>query len=371
MCKNNQYLQETYSSTFISHLKRVDLLIKFSIEMILVTGGTGLVGSHLLYELALQNERIRAIKRPASDTGNVLKIFGYYSESPEELFRKIEWTDADITDYYSLYGAFENVDWVYHCAGKISFNRKIRRELFETNITGTSNIVNLCLERDVKKICFVSSIASLGESDGIRPIDETVRWKPEKSGSLYSLSKLKAEMEVWRGIAEGLRGVIVNPSVVLGPGFWDNGVGTAIRLVSKGMRFYAQGSNGYVDVRDVSGIMVKLMESDISGEQFLLSAGNLTFKEILDLVSASLHRRSPDIRAGRLLTGLAWRGCALVSLFTGKVPVITKDNMQLLHKYYRYSGQKVRNMLNHDYIPVKDSIRFLMEKYLLEMKIPE
>ncbi|HJX70844.1 MAG TPA: NAD-dependent epimerase/dehydratase family protein, partial [Bacteroidales bacterium] len=247
--------------------------------MILVTGGTGLIGSHLLYELALQNDRIRAIKRPASDIRNVLKIFGYYSESPEVLFQKIEWMDADLADCMSLSEAFENIDRVYHCAGLISFNRRIKKELFETNITGTSNIVNLCLERNVKKICFVSSIASFGEFDGINPIDEKTRWKPDKVSSLYSLSKMKAEMEVWRGIAEGLGGIIINPSVVLGPGFWSNGVGATYKLISKGMRFYTMGSTGCVDVRDVSRIMVRLMDSNISGEQFLVSSENMTFKE--------------------------------------------------------------------------------------------
>lgn len=336
--------------------------------MILVTGGTGLVGSHLLYELALLNDPVRATKRPASDTLNVLKVFGYYSDNPEALFKKIEWFDADITDNVSLSGAFENVDRVYHCAGKISFNRKIRKELFETNITGTSNIVNLCLAHNVKKICFVSSIASLGEFDGITPVDETTRWKPDKPGSLYSLSKLKAEMEVWRGIMEGMEGVIVNPSVVLGPGFWNNGVATAINLISRGMRFYTKGSTGYVDVRDVARIMVRLMQSDISGEQFLVSAENLTFKEILDMISAQLHRKNPDIRAGRLMTGLAWKISAITAFLTGKVPVITRDNMKLLHMYFKYSGQKVRDVLKYNYIPVKDSVQLLIEKYLAEMK---
>ncbi len=336
--------------------------------MILVTGGTGLIGSHLLYELALLNNPVRAIKRPASDTMNVLKVFGYYSDNPETLFGKIEWFDADITDTVSLSEAFENVDSVYHCAGKISFNRKIMRELFETNVAGTSNIVNLCLAHNVKKICFVSSIASLGESDGVRPVDETTRWKPDMPGSLYSLSKLKAEMEVWRGIMEGLEGIIVNPSVVLGPGYWNNGVASAIKLVSRGSRFYTKGSTGYIDVRDVARIMIRLMESEISGEQFLVSAENLTFKEILDLISAQLRCKNPNIRAGRLLTGLAWKASAITALFTRKIPIITKDNMRLLHMYCRYSGQKIRDVLKYNYIPIKDSVKLLIEKYLEEVK---
>jgi nucleoside-diphosphate-sugar epimerase len=335
--------------------------------MILVTGGTGLIGSNLLYELALHNDRVRAIKRPASDIRNVLKIFGYYSENPEPLFQKIEWIDADLDDSFSLFEALENVAKVYHCAGIVSYNRRIRKKLFETNATGTANVVNISLERKVKKLCYVSSIASFGEYDGMNPIDEKSRWKPCNLSSLYSLSKLKAEMEVWRGIAEGLEGIIVNPSVVLGPGFWKNGVGKAVNLVSKGMRFYTLGSTGYVDVRDVARIMVRLMESGISGEQFLVSSENFTFKEMLDMISASLNRRNPVIRASRLLTGLGWRISELSAFFTGKQPFITRDNMNISHKYNLYSGQKVRDMLNYDYIPIKDSVQFLAEKYLMEM----
>ena len=335
--------------------------------MILVTGGTGLIGSHLLYELVLTNDRIRAIRRSSSDIGNVLKIFGYYSERPDALFKKIEWVDADLADYFSLSGAFSEIDKVYHCAGIVSFNRRIKKELFETNVTGTSNIVNICLEKNVKKICFVSSIASFGEYDGVSPIDEKTRWKPEKKSSLYSLSKFKAEMEVWRGIAEGLGGVIVNPSVVIGPGFWDNGVGITLKLVSKGLRFYTLGSTGYVDVRDVAGIMIKLMESDISDDQFLVSSENLTFKEMLSMISTSLQRKSPDIFAGRFLTGLGWRLNALTSFITGKEPIITRDNMRISHKYCLYSGQKIKDVLDYEYIPMKDSVQFITEKYLAEV----
>lgn len=336
--------------------------------MILVTGGTGLIGSHLLYELALKNDYIRAIKRPSSDIMNVLKIFGYYSERPDVLFQKIEWVDAFLTDYFALSEAFNEIDKVYHCAGLVSFNRRMKKELFETNVTGTSNIVNICLEKNVKKICFVSSIASFGEYDGVNPIDEKTRWRPEKRSVLYSLSKLKAEMEVWKGIAEGLTGVIINPSVVIGPGFWNNGVGITYNLISKGMRFYTLGSTGYVDVRDVSKIMVKLMESDISGEQFLVSSENFTFREILSLISASLQRKNPNIYANRFLTGLAWRLNALTSFITGKEPLITRDNMSISHKYCLYSGQKIKDMLEYEYIPIRDSIKFLTKRYLAEVK---
>ena len=334
--------------------------------MILVTGGTGLIGSHLLYEITSNNHLVRAIKRSGSNTQNVLKIFGYYSENPEALFNKIQWVDSDLTDYFSLHTAFEDIERVYHCAGLVSFNRRKKNTLFNTNVTGTSNIVNLSLEKSIKKLCFVSSIASFGEYDGNIAVDETTRWKPDKKCSFYSLSKLKAEMEVWRGIAEGLDAVIINPSVVLGPGFWNNGVGHVFRMVSRGFRFYTHGSTGYIDVRDVAKIMVMLMESDISGEQFLLSSENLSFKEILTLISGSIDGKKPDIHVNRFLSGISWRISSLVSFITRREPILTRDNARISNKHSVYSGKKLQDRLNYKYIDIRETVRFLAEKYNTE-----
>ena len=310
--------------------------------MILVTGGTGLIGSHLLFELVKSNDMVRATKRVSSDTTNVLKVFEYYSEEARILFDKIEWADADITDYCSLENAFTGIDQVFHCAGLVSFDRTTKHQLVDVNITGTMNMINLSLEKKIKKFCFVSSIATFGEHDGIHEINEKSRWKPEKKSSLYALSKLKSEMEVWRGFAEGLNGIIVNPSVVIGPGFWNTGIGIMFRQIARGMKYYTNGVTGYVDVRDVARIMQQLMESEFNSEQFLISSENLSFKEVIDLIADCMGSHKPTIYADKRMTNMAWKAEKLRTFFTGKVPVITRDSARISHKRYFYSNQKIR-----------------------------
>ncbi|MBN2612617.1 MAG: NAD-dependent epimerase/dehydratase family protein [Bacteroidales bacterium] len=336
--------------------------------MVLVTGGTGLIGSHLLYELALQHNNITAIKRPQGNIQRVLKIFGYYSDRARELFDKITWVDAGLNDIASLEPVFKGAGMVYHCAGMVNFDRSQKKILYETNVEGTANIVNQCLESGVKKLCFVSSIASLGEYDGFNPVDENTKWKPGKKSGVYALSKFKAELEVWRGIAEGLNCIVVHPSVVIGPGFPDSALGKMLGRVKKGMSYYTLGSTGYVDVRDVARIMVMLMQSDISGEQFLVSSENLKFKEVLDIISEILGKKKPSIYASPFLTNLARIAGSLVSAFTGTTPAITKDSAKIAHKTFYYSSEKVKKTLDYNFIPVRESLRFTIEKYLAEFK---
>ncbi len=183
--------------------------------MIVVTGGTGLVGSHLLYELVLKGERIKALKRNSSNTGNTLRTFHYYSKDADKLFSLIDWVEGDILDLVSLEEAFEGASMVYHTAAFVSFVPSRKKKILNNNIQGTANVVNACLTKKVGKLCHVSSVSALGHAiDGLQT-DEEMIWSPSKHRSYYSVSKFHSEMEVWRGIEEGLNSVIVNPSFIL------------------------------------------------------------------------------------------------------------------------------------------------------------
>ena len=332
--------------------------------MIVVTGGTGLVGSHLLFQLVQKNEYVRAIKRPSSNIHNVRKIFGYYSDSSDELFSRIHWVDADLTDTNSLHEALKNSRFVYHCAGLVSFDRRLKKELFEINTEGTGNVVNASLECGVNKICYVSSIASLGEAEEGDLITEKAKWKPEKRGSVYSLSKFKAENEIWRGVAEGLQAVIVNPAVVIGPGFWKNGVGVAISMIKSGMNYYTDGVTGYIDVRDVASIMVQLMEMNISNEKYILSTENLSFKDMQESLSYFLKCSGPAKYLSKRLINIAWRYDWLKSVLFGRSPVLTRDSVRISHKKSYYSNAKIIEKLGYQFVPIKESLQFIVEKYL-------
>jgi len=193
--------------------------------MILITGATGLVGSHLMAKLLISGKAVRAIYRTEEKRLSVKKIIGYYSDKPDALFNTINWVKADIINIPELSVAFEDISEVYHCAAVISFDESKAKHIRKVNIEGTVNIVNLCLAYEIKKLCYTSSIAALGITENGASITEETHWNPEEQNNIYAITKFGAELEVWRASQEGLNTVIVNPGVILGSGFWDDGSG--------------------------------------------------------------------------------------------------------------------------------------------------
>jgi len=323
--------------------------------MILVTGGTGLLGAHLIYQLISNGESVRALKRNSSDTGKTRKIFSYYSDNFDELFSKIEWIEGDVLDFTSLLKAMEGIDFVYHTAATVSFHADEKATLVQTNVQGTENIVNASLQTGVKKLVHVSSIGALGRAGSSGVVTEESEWNNKKT-SVYSNSKHEAEMEVWRGIAEGLDAVIVNPSIILGPGDWTIGSAKLFTTMYDGLKFYSVGSNGFVDVNDVAKAMVLLMKSDISGERFILSSENIFYKQLFEWMALALNVPIPKHKAGKLLSEIGWRGLWLKGILTGKKSTITKETAETANQEYKYSNEKIKKAIGISFIKVKASI---------------
>ena len=227
--------------------------------MIFVTGGTGLVGAHLLYELTLAGHNVKALKRKTSNLQQVVKTFSYYTQNPDELFARIEWVDGDILDYFAIENLLKGVTEIYHCAAIVSFDPKERKKMISNNVEGTANLVNAAIENGVKKFCHVSSVAALGLVENGAMITEETNWVPSKKVSGYSESKFFSEAEIWRGMEEGLDAVIVNPSIILGPANWDTGSAKMFKTVWDGMKFFTRGITGFIDVKDVVRAMILLM----------------------------------------------------------------------------------------------------------------
>jgi len=265
--------------------------------MILVTGGTGLVGAHLLYKLVNENKKVRAIYRNKKKFDTVKRIFSYYTTNTEVLFNSIEWHEANLNNIPALDDAFKGITEVYHCAAFVSFEPDKFKLLKKTNIEGTANIVNLCLSHTIKKLCYVSSIAAIGSTINNKPITEETEWQTEKDNSVYAITKYGAEMEVWRGTQEGLDAVIVNPGIIIGPGIWKYGSGSLITKVYRGLPFYSKGITGYVGVNDVVSAMVSLMQSNIKNERFILVAENLSFEAFTKTVAKYLNVKPPKKEA--------------------------------------------------------------------------
>jgi nucleoside-diphosphate-sugar epimerase len=332
--------------------------------MILVTGGTGLVGSHLLFDLVRSGEIVRALKRENSSTELVKKVFSLYSPDAEMLMEKIEWIIGDITDIYSLYEAMQDVEKVYHAAAIVSFHASDYNEMMKINIDGTANVVNACLHKKIKKLCFVSSIATLGRKDNEELIDEETHWKNSNTNSAYSISKYGAEREVWRGITEGLSAVIVNPSVIIGPGEWKKGSSQLFQQVWNGLRYYTHGMNGYVDVRDVVKCMIQLMDSEIENSRFVVSSENLDYLDLFSIIAEGLGKKKPSVKATAFLSQVACKAEWIRTKLTGKKPLITKETARTAFQRYQYSTEKIKKAIGIEFIPVKLSIQENCKQFL-------
>ena len=334
--------------------------------MILVTGGTGLLGSHLLFELVSHGKSVRAIRRRPGREAMVRKVFGYYTDRADDLFSQIEWVDADLMDFGSMEDALEGVAEVYHAGAVVSFYPSDHKAMLKVNIEGTANLVNLSLAGGVEKFCYVSSVATLGRAENNGISDEETHWVPSRKNSVYSQSKYGAEREVWRGMEEGLNALIVNPSVIIGPGYWEENSGL-FRLVHQGLKYYTRGVNGYVDARDIARAMRLLMENRCFGERFVTSAANLTYQEFFTMVARHMNKPAPAVDVPAFLTGLAWRVEAVRSALTGSKPEVTREMAVTTSQVYMYSNRKIRERLGFEFRDVEDSIRDTCACYLRDI----
>lgn len=332
--------------------------------MILVTGATGFLGSHIICFLYKRKIKFRAIKRNQTSFEILKRVCAYYEIKIEDILETAEWIEADLLDIYSLEDCIEGIDKVIHAAALVSFQAGDKSLMENINIDGTANLVNICLNAPVKKFCHVSSIAAIGRADTDTVIDENIVWKASKRNSNYAVSKYGAEREVWRGIEEGLDAVIVNPSIILGPGEINSGSTRLIKTVQKGLKFYTPGSNGYVDVRDVVKVILMLLESDVSGERFILSSENIPYKKLFGYIAESLNKPYPRYKANKWMSELYWRSEYVKSKLTGKKPLVTKETALTAMNHYSYSNYKLKKQFDYKFIPIKESIKESCE-YLL------
>ena len=333
--------------------------------MILVTGATGLLGTHLLYQLLQTENTVRAIYRDKSKLDKVKSVFSYYSDEYMHLYNRIEWVEAEILDIPSLCAAFNGIDRVYHSAAVVAFDSQSEKLMNKINIEGSANIVNMCLDHNVR-LCHVSSIATLGSPLSDIEINEGELWNPDFDNSGYAISKNGAEMEVWRGIEEGLNAVIVNPSIILGPGFWDSGSGKLFSTVKNGMKFYTKGITGFVGVYDVCIIMCALMNSDISAQRFIINASNLSYREVFTSIANNLSVKAPSIKASRLMLNIAWRLESLRSFVFGGEKKLSKYSARSSMNIRKFSNKKISKKLSYEFESIDKVILNISSIYLKE-----
>ncbi len=336
--------------------------------MHMVTGASGLVGAHLLMRLLGEGRQVRALYRSEKSRRRCEQIFAFYGEQTRVFFTEIDWVQGDLLDLEGLADAMDGVKYVYHCAALVSFKKADEKALFKTNIEGTKNLVNVCLSKDLKKLCHVSSTAAVGKPFKAGVADEELPWKQEKDTSNYSISKHHAEMEVWRGMEEGLNAVIVNPSIILGPSDWNRGSAELFTKVWNGLKYYTHGSNGFVDARDVAACMVELMKSDITGERFLLCSENLSYKDLFDLIAANLGKDKPSVKVKKWMLGVIWRLEVLRSIVFKSSPLVTRETAQSSMRESLYSNNKIVKAIGFNFISVAQSVKDTASLFLQEVK---
>lgn len=324
--------------------------------MILVTGGSGFLGQHLVRRLSKEGGRVRALYNSRKPEGELGKLPG------------IEWIKADLLDIYDVETALEGISHIYHCAAIVSFQPGRKEEMIQVNTDIACNVINAALDAGIERMLYVSSIAAIGRDERSKaPISEDSEWTDSKLNSGYAISKHSAEMEVWRGMAEGLNAVIINPGIILGSGDWTDGSAQLMEVAAKEFPFYTTGINSFTGVDDVVEIMVRLMNSDITEERYIVSTGNYSYQEIFNLMADALGKKRPRIHAGPGLSGLAWRWGRMWQILTGKKPAVTKETARTAGAQCFYDNSKLLAALpGFEYSPINDTIKKMAEAYKAE-----
>ncbi|MDX5420359.1 MAG: NAD-dependent epimerase/dehydratase family protein [Hymenobacteraceae bacterium] len=316
---------------------------------VFVTGGSGLIGSYLIPALVTQGHQVRALYR-----GQVPAI---------QLADQVEWIEGDVLDVALLRKAMQGIGYVFHSAGLVSYAPQDAELLQNVNVEGTANIVDACLEAEAPiKLCHVSSIAAIGRSKGVDVLTENSKWNAGEKQSAYAESKHFGELEVWRGIAEGLQAIIVNPSVVLGPADWNRSSTRLFKYVYQERAFYTGGAANFVDVRDVVEAMLRLTFSEISGERFILNAGQLTYKAFFEEAARCFGKKAPSFKVSPALAEIVWRLEHARAWLTGGRPLITKDTARVSAKNHLFDNQKVRESVAMEFRPLAETIAWTCEK---------
>jgi nucleoside-diphosphate-sugar epimerase len=313
--------------------------------MVLVTGASGFLGKHLVRYLSAQGLKIRALYNRHPPAPDLSALPG------------VEWMRCDLLDIYAVEEAMKGIDYVYHCAAIVTFDPQQKRQMLHFNPESTANLVNQALIQGMIKIVHVSSVAALGRTNDKKEITEEEEWTESNYNSAYGLSKYLSEMEVWRGIGEGLNAVIVNPGIILGPGDGRDLSAQLMKVVYKEFPFYSHGVTSWVDVADVVKLLVMLMGSDIKSNRFIISNGNFAYRDICTLMAKSLNKKPPRFHANSFLTGLVWRLSALQGVFTGRQGLITRETANNAHALSYYSSSKLAVAFpDFSYIPIAQTI---------------
>jgi len=322
---------------------------------VFITGGTGFVGSYIIRNLVEKGHSVRAIRR-----SNKLP---FYISS--EVLNRVEWVNGDVLDIVSLNDAMQGMDAVVHSAAIVSFSRKERHEMYHVNVEGTANVVNAAIENKIKRFLHISSVAALGRTIKTETVTEQKKWEENKNNTHYAISKHHSELHVWRGFAEGLEGVIINPSTVLGFGDWHQSSCAIFKNAYKEFSWYTKGINGFVGVEDVAEATVQLLFSHMTQRRYIINAENRSFQQLFNTIADGFHKKYPHREATKTMGEIAWRMERLKEIFTGKKALLTKETAKVAHSKTSFDNAALlKELPNFQFNPLEKVIKTACEKYL-------
>ena len=317
---------------------------------IFVTGGTGFIGSYVLRSLAKDGHELVASKRGSSRMDLVKDI------------KDVEWKECNLFDITAMEDVIKRCDAVVHIAGSVSFSPWKRDTIFKTNIDLTANLINISLDNDIKRFIHFSSVAALGLST--KTIDESQVWTENKSKNYYSLSKYLGEKEAWRGFAEGLNVSIINPSFTVGGAYWNYGPMSMVARIDNGLKYYPAGSNGCVDVRDVSEMCAKLLKrEDLSGRRFICSGHNISHLNLMKMMCDELDTPYPTTPINGIFGAMAWRGASMIARMRGKETLLSRESYTISSSDLSYDNTQSIELLDMQYTPLEKTINDTIDSY--------
>lgn len=323
--------------------------------MILVTGGTGFIGSYIIKNLIEKGYPVRAIRRSSQ--------LPFYIST--EIMNKVEWFDGDVLDLLSLDDAMKGIDGIIHSAAIVSFSKKEREKMYRVNVEGTANVVNMALDHGVKRFLHVSSVAALGRTTTSEKVTEQKKWDENKHTTHYAITKHHSEMQVWRAFAEGLEGLIINPSTVVGYGNWHQSSCTLFKNAYRQFPWYTKGINGFVGVEDVAEATVQLFLSGIDQKKFIVNADNWSFQQLFNTMADNFHKKRPTKEATPLMGEIAWRIEKWKENFTGRKALLTKETAKVAHSKTSFDNSALLQTLpNFRFTPLQSVIEKACKNYL-------
>jgi dihydroflavonol-4-reductase len=320
--------------------------------MIAITGANGLLGSFIVRKLIEKNSPFVALKRELSDTSLL-----------DDVQEKINWRTADILNPVQLHEALDGCTHVIHAAAFVSFNPYRADDVIEMNTIGTRNVVNACLEQNIKRLAHISSVAALGRQKGQTLIDEQNKWVDNSYNSVYADSKYRAELEVYRGQEEGLNTVIMNPSVILAAADWNRSSAKLFKYVNQRRPFYIDAFLNYVDVRDVAACVYELLHREEQSQRFIINAGNISFKDFFDKVASHFQTKPPSIKLSKKMLKIVAEIETVRSWFTRAEPMVTRETARLANTHFLYDNKKIREILNFEFQTIDNTLEWCCSYY--------